>query len=423
MLMFRRVVSVAAAGAVSLAPLLGVPAATAATGMPPRPVQPGPGATAQLTQDMLNAWKVTQGSGVTVAVLSSGVDPDAPGLQGKVTAGHDYVSFPYPAPIDGTIIAEAIAGSGPASSDPFGAVGRAPQAKILSIRVYPDGTIPGANAYLSGENAPDISASAITEAVNSGAKVIFDSLVSEDSSASLERAVAYATSKNVVVVGDEFSFSNSDLAQDVSAAANANRLLYPAAEPGVLGAGCVFVPGVPAPSPQAVSPANQTILVGAPGNDILAYGPDGSGYEVQNSWAAAAWLTGTAALIKSVYPNLAPVLVARAIALSARDHPPGGYDTTTGFGLINPAGALQQAAVLSKLTETATPGQGVASPAVRFVSGPAPGAISAVRHSAVKVAGFGAAIVAGLICLILAMVLMLRRRPAAAVPPGSDSLT
>jgi subtilisin family serine protease len=73
---------------------------------------------------------ISQGNGVTVAVLSTGVDPNAVGLQGKVTIGHDYVSLPYPDPTSGTIIASAIAGSGPTGGSPIGPIGRAPQAKI-----------------------------------------------------------------------------------------------------------------------------------------------------------------------------------------------------------------------------------------------------------------------------------------------------
>jgi Subtilase family len=407
-LTFRRVTAccaVAAASAVAAA--VGAPGALAASGIPARPASLGPGATVQLIKDTANAWQISQGNGVTVAVLSTGVDPNAVGLQGKVTIGHDYVSLPYPDPTSGTIIASAIAGSGPTGSSPIGPIGRAPQAKILGIRVLPESTIPGAQAYLNQEDWQDVVASAITEAVNSGAKVIYDTLVGYESSQALETAVQYAISKNVVVVSDEYGFGNDP-----------NAPLYPAALPGVLGAGTVFLPGLPPPSPTQASPVNESILVGAPGNELFASGPDGPGYYVQNEWAAAAWLVGTAALIKSVYPDLAPALVARAIALSARDHPPGGYNTTIGFGLVNPAGALQEASVLAKLRGTAAPGPGVVSASARLVSGPAPGVIDAVHHSRAKLAAFGGAIAFGLICLVLAAVLAWRwrRRPAAAAP-------
>ena len=80
-----------------------------------------------------------------------------------------------------------------------------------------------------------------------------------------------------------------------------------------------------------------------------------------------------------------------------------------GFGLINPAGALQQATALAKLATIAAPGSEVASPSARLASGPAPGTIEAVHHSTVKLAGFGAAIVVGLACLLLLAVLLARR--------------
>lgn len=388
---------------------LGAPGALAAAGTPASPQAFGPAATVQLLKDTLSAWNISQGKGVTVAVLSTGVDPNAVGLQGKVTTGHDYVPLPYPAPTDGTVLASAIAGSGPTAGNALGPLGRAPQAKILSIRVWPNQGVPGAQKWINSQpDWQEIDASAITEAVNSGAQVIVVDSIGTDTSLELENAARYAVSKNAVVVCDEDPYPDQ-----------LNDVLYPCALPGVLGAGTVVLPDFPPPSPKEPSPNAESILVAAPGNQLLASGPDGSVYTAQNYYSSLAWLAGTAALIKSVYPKLPTALVERAIAVSARDHPPGGYNTSVGFGLINPDGALQQASVLSKLSSTAAPGPGLVSPSVRLASGPVPGVIDAVRHSTSRLAGFGGAIVVGLACLIAALVLALRwrRRPTATAGP------
>ena len=153
----------------------------------------------------------------------------------------------------------------------------------------------------------------------------------------------------------------------------------------------------------------------APGNTLFASGPAGGTFPVYNFFAADAWLTATAAFIKSAHPALPPALVARALAQSARDHPAGGYSLADGFGLIDPAGALTEAGKLSSLRTAAPVGPGVVAPATRLASGSAPGVIQAVHHSVWKLVGYSALILAGLIVLFRARRLRKRWRRRAAL--------
>ncbi|WP_049571308.1 S8 family serine peptidase, partial [Nonomuraea sp. SBT364] len=72
---------------------------------------------------------------------------------------------------------------------------------------------------------------------------------------------------------------------------------------------------------------------------------------------ATALVSGVAALIKAEHPDLSPPLVVQALAASADDRPPGGYDTGTGFGVVNAARALAEAERLAGHTETAAGAQ------------------------------------------------------------------
>jgi len=391
--------AVAAFGLCAAVTAPGAAAAPAVRAVRAQPASFGPGAGTQLIGELADAWKITQGGGVTIAVLSTGVDPSTSGLAGKVVTGPDYVHLAFPAPLEGTLFASAIAGSGPTSASPAGPIGRAPQARILSIRIAPDANVPGVSAWAKTADWDSLIARGITAAARDGAQVIYVDAIAYDSSAALEQAVAYATSKNAVVIVSEYE-----------SAAGSNAATYPGSLPGVLGAGTAFLAGLTPPSSEYHTPSNESILVSAPGDQLAVSSPYGLGYAAQNIYSAGAWLAGTVALIKSVYPGLPPALVARAIALSARDHPPGGYNTTVGFGLINPAGALQEASVLAKLRNTAAPGPGVASPSARLASGPVPGVIDAVHQSTVKLAELGGVIAFGLVCLVLAALLGRRWR-------------
>ena len=117
--------------------------------------------------------------------------------------------------------------------------------------------------------------------------------------------------------------------------------------------------------------------------------------------------------VRVIYPGITPAQVARALAESASYHPAGGYNTTVGFGLINPLGALHDAAALVKLGTSATPGAGTVRASARFGTS-APGVIEAVPEATAKLAGSGAAFVVGLMLLVVAAMLTRRRRRAAA---------
>jgi subtilisin family serine protease len=293
--------------------------------------------------------------------------------------------------VNGTLLADAVAGDGPSGSNPFGTVGLAPDVRILSVPVPVDAPYP---AWERDD------ARAIRYAADHGAEVIFVGIIGPDDLPALDRAVRYAVSRNCVLVASEYHVFHF---------ASEPEVAVPDSLTGVLGAASLVLPGMASPPLHYATPANDSILVAAPGNVITVSGPAGPGYEIFNSFAAVAWLTATAALVKSVFHNLPPGLVARAIAVSARDHPRGGYNTRIGFGLIDPAGALHAAARLAKMRLAARPGsRGTVGPAEHFGSWPGPGTISAVHHSGARLAGYGGAMAAGLALIVLAAALAWR---------------
>lgn len=393
-----------AAGPLSLLAVLAPPASAG----PARPVTParlstaarpvtpagarfGRSAAPRLVRDFRAAWQISKGAGVTVAVLAGGVDPTAPGLAGDVTTGPAFGNVAGDSNAAGTVFASGVAGRGPSGSNPAGTLGLAPAARILAERVPSHGRNgPFQRAY----------AAAIRYAAGHGANVIWVAGEAYQDTAALDRAVEYADSKNAVVISLEYAGRR--------AARNASTV--PGSLPGVLGAASVLLPGMTAPPKFTATPANESILVAAPGDVLTVTGPQGQGYQMFNGLAAAAWLTATVALIKSVYPHLPASLVDLAIARSARDQPKGGYSKQVGFGLLNPDGALHQAAALAKLPAAAPAGASSLADTAHFGTGSAPGVIDAVHHPTSKLAGFGGAMVAGLLLLLIAAVLALRWR-------------
>ena len=164
----------------------------------------------QWVLNMMNvpaAWSLTQGAGVTVAVIDSGVNPNVSDLAGSVRAGSDYTGISTrPSDPDwgvhGTWMASLIAGHGHSSGDDSGVIGIAPRSTILSIRVIPDRSDPHYGRY-SREPEPSIQdslARGIDYAVQHGAKVISMSIGYSAPNGAVRQALQQAFARGVVVV-------------------------------------------------------------------------------------------------------------------------------------------------------------------------------------------------------------------------------
>jgi serine protease len=171
-----------------------------------------------------SAWEETQGSGVTVAVIDTGISqvPDLADTQ--FVPGYDFVNDRTDARDDnghGTHVAGTIAQS---TNNSVGVAGIAYRAKLMPLKVL---------AATGGGTIADI-AEAIRFAADNGAQVINLSLGGGGESHLMQDAIDYAHQKNVVVI---------------AAAGNSgqNAASYPARYPHVLGVAALDPTGNKAP--------------------------------------------------------------------------------------------------------------------------------------------------------------------------------
>jgi len=365
--------------------------------------------------DLPAAWNVSQGAGVTVAVIDSGVNPSVSDLAGSVLTGPDLTGLStQPSDPDwgvhGTWMASIVAGHGhDGGSD--GIVGVAPQAKVLSIRVIPDKGDPGYRAYDDEKEAriQQSLASAIMDAARDGAKVISMSIGYSTPSSAVRAALQYAQSRGVVLVASSGNSGQDDQVRS----SNLAPVSFPAEYPGVLSVAAVNSAGTVA----SFSSDNLSVQVAAPGVNVPAEGRDGGYWLVSGTSPACALVAGVAALIESRYPGMSPGLVDAALTSSASGT---GYNTKTGFGTVNAAAALRAAGQLAAAKPRSSP---QASSGL-FGGGPAavPAAPIAPRGAGQGVL-YGLLGLAGLGLLVYGWRRLARRRAEPAPTPESARLT
>ncbi|MFG1891768.1 type VII secretion-associated serine protease mycosin [Micromonospora sp. NPDC049051] len=265
------------------------------------------------------AWRSSTGKGVTVAVIDSGVDADHPDLAGQVLPGLDLVApdgaAGDPDPVGhGTTVAGLIAGR---NDDERGAVGLAPDARILPVRV------------LDAENRYDdalIVAKGVRWAVDNGARVINLSLGGSGDSPALAAALDYAFVRDVVVVACTGNLGTSSNA----------KVWYPAREPGV-----IAVAGSERDSDNLWSGSitGRATVLTAPATGLVGARPGGY-WRVQGTSFAAPLVAATAALVRARYPQMSAGDVVNRLLTTARDIGPTGRDDRFGYGMVDPVAAL-----------------------------------------------------------------------------------
>ncbi len=273
------------------------------------------------------AWPFSTGAGVLVAVIDSGVDYDHPQLarHGKVLDGFDFIRNKPRADFDcvshGTAVASIIA----ADRVPgIGFHGVAPDARILPIRVT-DNEL-GDDRSGTSVN-PQVFAKAIRYAADQGAQIINLSVVMYADVPLVREAVAYAQSKDVLVVA---AVGNAH--QD----RGADPIPFPAAYPGVLGVGAITIDG----SRLSASQVGPYVDLIAPGGGVLAAtAVRGHAYWDGTSFAAP-FVSGAAALVRSAAPTLSAAGVARRLLATTSPARGGDRSVAYGRGVVDPYRAV-----------------------------------------------------------------------------------
>jgi hypothetical protein len=365
------------------------------------------------------AWTTTQGAGITVAVLGTGVAAGHPDLAGSVTTGPDFTGSgrtpggPFWG-INGTEVAGVIAGHGHGTGREGGLLGIAPAAKILSVRVSLEYNDPLVSSAAIARKLPGAIAEGITYAVDHGARIIDLPLdpgtagltgqgdpAAAGGSRAEQAAVAYALRKNVVLVapaGDDGQ--------------GPGLVNYPAAYPGVIAVGAVGRNGQVAP----FSSRRSYVSLTAPGVALMTSIPPAGYAPISSTSTSSGIVAGVAALILSRFPHLTVAQVTQALTggtITDRVNAPGA-----GHGIADAARAVDLAASITSASRparpAARPGKPVRTPATAAHRAGA----SALAGSLVRYVVVGLCL---LIALLVVLLLVMRSRQERAAAAAAET--
>lgn len=283
------------------------------------------------------AWVFTTGDGDPIAVIDTGVDLDHPDLAAKIWTNADEIpdndedddengyvddvhgwDFAYDdaLPQDDHSHGSHVAGIAAAHTDnAVGIAGVAWQSPAMPLKALrSDGWGTWADV-----------AEAIIYAADNSARILNLSLGEKESSRTIEDAVLYARSQGCLIAA---AAGNSG-SQPAS-------VLYPAALPGVMAVAATTHND----TPWVYSNRGPEVDVAAPGVDILSASSSGSYYLSSGTSMATPHVSGLAALVWSLQPELTADQVTHVITSTAEDVYTSGWDQRTGWGRIDGKAAI-----------------------------------------------------------------------------------
>jgi thermitase len=306
------------------------------------------------------AWDKTQGEGITIAILDSGVDPTHPDLQASLINGYNaYDNNTNTADVCGH--GTAVAGSAAAiTNNGIGVAGVAGKSKIMPIRIaYKDSTGSCYGYYSTITNG-------LIYAADNGAKIANISYGGVSGSSSIINAANYMQSKGGLV----FVSAGNESVQSTT---------------------------LPTPSMIVVSATDQNdnktswsnygsyVSLAAPGSYIYTTS-NGSSYGAWNGTSFSSPITaGVAALVMSANPALSYLDVQNILFSTAVDLGAVGKDIYFGYGRVNANAAVNLALNSVPSVDTVSPVVSITSPTPSVtVSGIVPISLNATDNIGVK---------------------------------------
>lgn len=289
-------------------------------------------------------WSKTPSAAVPVAVFDDGIDAGRLDLAGRVGSGYD------------TVINRSIAAG---ANSARGAHGTAVASTIAAARgngqevagINPGATVlPYRVTDSMGCSMPAYVAAGLDRLVATGqAKIANISLGGTDPSPAVHAAVRRAVHAGVTVV---VSSGNS----------GGTTPFYPAAYPEVIAVG-------------ATGPDGQVTVYSSGGNHIDLVAPGGSGGEtratdiavledfdqiahVSGTSFSSPYVAGAVSLLKATQPTLTPAQIRDLLITTARDVAPAGFDSRSGYGLLDVGALLASEGTTSPEPEPVVGGAG-----------------------------------------------------------------
>jgi hypothetical protein len=273
------------------------------------------------------AWDITQGAGITIAILDTGVDSIHPDLASNIVPGWNfYNNNSDTSPVHGH--GTAVAGSAAAiTHNEIGVASVAGKAKIMPLRVSTND---------GGFSTDSVIVQSLIYAADHGARVANISYGSMTSSPAIRSAAQYMKDKNGLVVVGAGNTSNLE-------SYSATTAMIPVAATDESDAKASF------------SSYGDFVALSAPGKSIYTTWSGNQYWSVAGTSFSSPIVAGVIALMMAANPSLSSAEIENLLFSTAVDLGITGRDPYFGYGRVDAAKAVQTAKLTAPTQDTEIP--------------------------------------------------------------------